>query len=33
MGIGKSVAIFKQIESNKYDIQEKGQAIYDVLQM
>lgn len=33
MDLGKSIAIFEQIENDKYDLQEKGQAIYDVLNM
>lgn len=33
MKIGKACAIFKQIESDKYAIEEKGAAIYEVLKM
>lgn len=33
MNIGKACAIFVQIESDKYTLEEKGTAIYKVLQM
>lgn len=33
MNIGKAVAIFLQIESDKYTDDEKGTAIYEVLKM
>ena len=33
MGIGKAVAIFMNIESDKYTPDEKAEAIYNVLEM
>ena len=33
MKIGKACAIFMQIDSDKYTVEEKGTAIYEVLQM
>ena len=33
MSLGKSVAIFKNIDSDTYNLQEKGQAIYDICKM
>ena len=33
MGIGKSCAIFDNIDSDKYTVEEKGAAILDVVRM
>lgn len=33
MKLSESLAIFKNIESEQYDVQEKGQAIFDVCGM
>ena len=33
MKIGKACAVFMQVDSGKYTIEEKGTAIYEVLKM
>lgn len=33
MNIGEAWVVFKNIDSDQYDVQEKGQAIYDICRM